>query len=148
MEPKIELPKSGTYVLVLQLIRQRIIRVGSLGAIRFRRGNYVYIGSARKGLRFRVARHLAIEKRKRWHIDWLTTQLGVLLIAVASTPRTGLECRIATALSCRANMRVDSFGCSDCECESHLYYFTNTEDVFLALKHLERYGVSAQRIHV
>lgn len=146
-EPKIELFESGTYVLVLRLIRQRTIKVGSLGAIRFRKGNYVYIGSARKGLGPRVARHLAREKRKRWHMDWLTTQLGVLPIAVASTPRTGLECRIAAALSSRADMRVDGFGCSDCKCESHFYYFSNAEGISSTLRHLERYGVSAQRIH-
>lgn len=121
------------------------MRVGSLGRILFERGYYTYVGSARRNMRPRVARHLAKEKRKRWHIDWLTTQPGVVPIAVASTTLTGVECRIATVLSSRANMRVDGFGCSDCECESHLYYFSNTDGLFLALENLKRYGVSVQQ---
>ena len=95
-------------------------------------------------MRSRVARHLAREKRKRWHIDWLTTQPGVVPIAVASTIVTGLECRIAATLSSRADMRVDGFGCSDCECESHLFYFSSAGNLFLALKSLDSYGVSVQ----
>jgi len=131
--------------LALQLTHPRIVRVGSLGRIRFKRGYYTYVGSARRGMRPRVARHLAKEKRKRWHIDWLTTQPGVVPIAVASTTLTGLECKIVTVLSSRANRRVDGFGCSDCECESHLYYFSNTDSLFLALENLRRYGVSVQQ---
>ena len=121
------------------------MRVGSLGRIRFERGYYTYVGSARRGMRSRVARHLAREKKKRWHIDWLTTQPGVVPIAVASTMLTGLECSIAAALSSRAGMRVDCFGCSDCECESHLFCFSNADNLFLALKGLDRYGVSVQQ---
>lgn len=132
-------------MLVLQLTHRRIIKVGSLGRIRFVRGYYAYVGSARRGMRSRVARHLAREKRKRWHIDWLTTQPGVVPIAVASTMLTSLECRIAAALSSRAHMRVDGFGCSDCECESHLFCFSSTDGLFSALENLKRYGVPAQQ---
>ena len=143
---QIELFECGTYVLVLQLTHHRTMRVGSLGRIRFARGYYTYVGSARRGMRSRVARHLVREKKKRWHIDWLTTQPGVVPIAVASTMMTGLECRIAAVLSSRADTRVDGFGCSDCGCESHLYHFSQTDDLFLALEHLRRYGVSMQRV--
>ncbi len=97
-------------------------------------------------MKSRVARHLAREKRKRWHIDWLTTQPGVVRVAVACTMLTGLECRIAAVLSNRADMRVDGFGCSDCGCGSHLHYFSNADDVFSVLENLKRYGVSVQRV--
>ena len=145
---QIESFERGTYVLVLRLTHHWIVRVGSLGMVRFVRGYYTYVGSARRGMRSRVARHLAREKRKRWHIDWLTTQPGVVPIAVASTMLTGLECRIAATLSSRADGRVDGFGCSDCECESHLHYFSNADDLFSSLKNLRRYGVSVQRVQV
>ncbi len=135
----------GTYVLVLRLTHHRTIRVGSLGRIRFAGGYYAYVGSARRGMRSRVARHLAREKKRRWHIDWLTTQSGVVPVALASTMLTGLECRIAGVLSSRAEMRVDGFGCSDCECESHLYRFSQTDDFFSTLERLKRHGVSVQR---
>jgi len=133
-------------VLVLQLTHQKTVKIGSLGLIRLPRGYYAYVGSARRGMRSRVARHLAREKRKRWHIDWLSTQPGAVPIAVADTTLTGLECRIAAALSIGADRRVDGFGCSDCECESHLYYFLNTHDLFSALKNLRKYGVSVQEV--
>lgn len=142
----IDLFERGTYVLVLQLARHRTMRIGSLGRIRFARGCYAYVGSARRGMGSRVARHLAQEKKKRWHIDWLTKQPGVVPIAVASTRLTGLECRLAAVLSSRADVRVDGFGCSDCECESHLFYFSSTNSLFLALGSLRRYGVSVQRV--
>ena len=142
----IELFERGTYVLVLQLTHHRITGVGSLGRIQFARGYYAYVGSARRGMRSRVARHLARAKRRRWHIDWLTTQPGAVPIAVASTTLTGLECRIAAALSSRADMRVGGFGCSDCGCESHLFHFPSANDLFSALKNLNGYGVSVQRV--
>lgn len=122
------------------------MRVGSLGRIRFTRGYYAYVGSARRGMRSRVARHLAREKRKRWHIDWLTTQPGVVPVAMVSTERTGLECRMAALLASRANLSVKGFGCSDCQCGSHLYYFSNADALFLGLEGLKTYGVSVEQV--
>jgi sugar fermentation stimulation protein A len=118
---QLDRPERGTYVLVLKLNRPSVANVGSLGRIRLSRGYYTYVGSARKGMRSRLSRHLAREKRKRWHIDWLTTHPDVVPIAVATTGRTGLECEIAGLLSARTEALVRGFGCSDCECESHLF---------------------------
>lgn len=137
----------GTYVLVLELTGGLILNVGSLGRIRFAAGYYAYVGSARRGMRARVARHLAREKKKWWHIDWLTTQAGVMPTAVASTERTGLECRIASALSNRGDLRVKGFGCSDCGCESHLFYFSDATAVSIALRALVKYGVTVEKVH-
>lgn len=136
----------GTYVLVLRLVRGRILDIGSLGNIRFARGYYAYVGSARRGMRARVARHVARTKRKRWHIDWLTTQPGVVPVSVASTERTGVECRMAAALSSKADLRVKGFGCSDCGCESHLCHFSDVDTLSSALEGLVIYGVSVEQI--
>ncbi len=136
----------GTYVLVLELTHRRVMNVGSLGRIRFAGGYYAYTGSARRGMRARVVRHLAREKRKKWHVDWLTTQPDVLPIAIASTRQTGLECKIAAVLSSGADMLVKGFGCSDCECVSHLCYFSDSDALSLALKDLRRYGVSVEQV--
>jgi Uri superfamily endonuclease len=141
-----ELFERGTYVLVLKLTGGLILNVGSIGRIRFAAGYYAYVGSARRGMRARVARHLAREKKKWWHIDWLTTQAGVVPTAIASTERIGLECRIASALSNRANLQVKGFGCSDCKCGSHLFYFSDATTVSAALKGLGKYGVSVEKI--
>lgn len=61
----------GTYALVLHLKRETDIRVGGLGVFRFPAGWYVYTGSARSGLRQRLARHMKKGKLLRWHIDYL-----------------------------------------------------------------------------
>jgi Uri superfamily endonuclease len=135
-------PERGTYVLVLKLTRASVASVGSLGRIRFESGYYAYVGSARRGMRSRLSRHLATEKRKRWHIDWLTTHPNVVPIAVATTGRTGLECEIAGLLSARAGALVRGFGCSDCKCESHLCYFSTAHALNLALDDLRTLGLS------
>lgn len=144
LENHAELFERGTYVLALDLTRGLNLNVGSLGRIRFAAGHYAYVGSARRGMRARVARHLAREKRKWWHIDWLTTQAGVVPVAVATTERVGLECGIASALSNGADAMVKGFGCSDCECESHLFYFSNDSTLSLAIGALVRYGVRVE----
>jgi sugar fermentation stimulation protein A len=139
---QLDRPERGTYVLVLKLNRPSVANVGSLGRIRLSGGYYTDVGSARKGMRSRLSRHLAREKRKRWHIDWLTTHPNVVPIAVATTGRTGLECEIAGLLSARAEALVRSFGCSDCKCESHLCYFSTAHALNLALDDLRTLGLS------
>src|SRR5271169_949617 len=41
---------SGVYLFALELARPRTLAIGSLGKIRFDKGWYVYVGSARRGL--------------------------------------------------------------------------------------------------
>ena len=65
-----------TYLLQVILDRDTSVRVGSLGNMDFKKGTYFYIGSARKGLRARVKRHLSGEKRLFWHIDYLLSSKG------------------------------------------------------------------------
>jgi sugar fermentation stimulation protein A len=126
--------------LVLELIRPSVVNVGALGRIRFERGYYAYAGSARRGMKSRLSRHLAREKRKKWHIDWLTTRSDAAPVAVAATARVGLECKTAGLLSARAEGQVKDFGCSDCECESHLAYFSTAYALNLALDGLKTFG--------
>lgn len=127
-------PERGTYVLVLKLTRPSVVNVGSLGKVKFESGYYAYSGSARRGMRSRLSRHLAREKMKKWHIDWLTTRSDAAPVAVATTGRVGLECAIAGLLSARAEGRVKGFGCSDCGCESHLTYFSTSHALDVALE--------------
>jgi len=62
-----------TYQLYIRLLRGMSVRVGALGPVSLAPGWYVYTGSARRGLVARVRRHLARGKRRRWHVDWITT---------------------------------------------------------------------------
>lgn len=61
----------GDYLLVLHLDTAQDIEIGSRGILHFPERYYVYIGSARKNLDQRMARHRRLRKGMHWHIDWL-----------------------------------------------------------------------------
>jgi Uri superfamily endonuclease len=111
-----------SYVLVVRLRRPFAGLVGKLGRCRLEPGHYLYVGSARRGMARRVARHVRRQKVRRWHIDYLTsaraaTVLGVVLSADQS------ECMLRKYLQERGCLPVlPGFGASDCSsgCESHL----------------------------
>ena len=109
------------YVLLIRLARTCTIVVGALGPIRFEAGDYLYAGSAKSGLSSRIARHLRVEKRLRWHIDYLLQRAAVRDVHTeAWTP--GAECSLAQRVlrSGLAVLGPRGFGSSDCRCPSHL----------------------------
>jgi sugar fermentation stimulation protein A len=111
-------------------LRQRkAIRVGKLGAIVFPQGTYLYAGSARNGLKARLAHHLKRpKKRKHWHIDYLLdcpqAKISKIFFRFASPLR---ECDLVKRLKKipTAQIVVRRFGDSDCVmgCGSHLIHF-------------------------
>ncbi len=117
--------ESGTYVLILRCDRAVRLPVGRLGEQRFRRGYYLYVGSAfgPGGLRARLRHHLNASGRLHWHIDYLRRQLPLIEIwfhrgevrledewarVLAQMPATGIP--------------VPGFGASDRRGDSHLFY--------------------------
>ncbi|MEW6246332.1 MAG: GIY-YIG nuclease family protein [Nitrospirota bacterium] len=73
----------GCYLLAIAMTPS-IMRVGGLGRIRFIRGLYGYVGSARGRsvtLAHRLARHLRRDKIRRWHIDFLTSHANAQPVA-------------------------------------------------------------------
>ena len=121
----------GTYALVIYLPRAKTIRVGALGAFKFPRGYYIYIGSALNGLSARIARHRRNEKKRFWHIDYLLEHARVIDVWTRESAAR-LECQWARAALALPNARVVAprFGASDCNCAAHLVYLSkpNTED--------------------
>ena len=101
------------------------IRVGALGEIAFRRGWHIYVGSALgSGGLTRLERHIALsrdrDKRPKWHVDNLSTSPAFSLrYTVHALTEERLECRLAAAIG---GEMVPGFGCSDCDCTSHLFY--------------------------
>ncbi|MDA1071819.1 MAG: DUF123 domain-containing protein, partial [Proteobacteria bacterium] len=66
---------SGAYLLLFDLAAALDLGpVGRLGRVRLVPALYAYAGNAKGpgGLRARIARHLARDKRPHWHIDRLT----------------------------------------------------------------------------
>jgi len=110
----------GSYILILGLKSNRIVVVGKLGEVSFRRGFYVYIGSAMVNLTKRMERHRRLKKRHHWHIDELRAVAEFhSVLAIRSSDR--LECEIAKAMSKISEWSVPGFGCTDCSCKSHLF---------------------------
>ena len=116
--------RAGTYALVLSSTADRIIRIGRLGRTQTHSGFYVYVGSAfgPGGVRARVGHHQIRSVRPHWHIDFLRacTTLEQVWYSYDLVPR---EHHWARLLRRGASACVEGFGCSDCKCESHLYFF-------------------------
>jgi len=72
----------GSYILLIKLLKDSEIKVGSLGTISFKKGFYVYVGSAMGGLEQRINRHLRKNKKTFWHIDYLLNNRGAKIIKV------------------------------------------------------------------
>lgn len=120
------LPDSGLYVLVIRLRRAALVRVGALGSFRLEPGWYLYVGSARRALRGRVARHARKGKPLRWHVDHLTECKEARVMDALLLPGTRrTECSLSRAVGRLPGMvaPVRRFGASDCteRCPAHLW---------------------------
>lgn len=113
---------SGCYLILLELAEEKKIEIGSLGERKFPRGWYVYCGSAKKNLLSRVNRHLRIRKGMHWHLDYLRKE-AKSATGIPFRTQDAIEHPLAKSLAKIADWQVDGFGCSDCQCESHLFGF-------------------------
>ena len=118
-------PMKGCYCLTIHLKNAKKIKVGKLGMNNFKKGYYVYVGSAMNSLESRLKRHLSEDKKLHWHIDYLLKKAEITCIIYNENKK--VECELSQFLKTKTD-GVKNFGCSDCECESHLYYFKNRND--------------------
>lgn len=114
----------GGYILIIKLNEERRIVIGCLGMLCFARGFYAYLGSALGGFKLRINRHLIKGKKPKWHIDYLLREAEISGIVLYETQRR-LECLLSQTLVHEMAF-IPGFGCSDCHCQSHLY-FANDE---------------------
>jgi len=126
MPPDTFSPSLGTYILILQLENDQVIRIGKLGGFSFPTGYYAYVGSALGpgGLAGRLRHHFYPGKKPHWHIDYFRKKAVLMGICVREDNRT-LEHEWAWALDQldEAIVPAPGFGSSDCKCSTHLYYF-------------------------
>ncbi len=117
--------RKGVYILVMQLVRERVITVGRLGRFTFPHGYYIYVGSALGGFAGRINRHLKRKKRMQWHIDYLLEAADLLWVDLYETRDSSDECRLCAQVAKLkgASIVAPNFGASDCRCKSHLYHF-------------------------
>lgn len=118
----------GAYLLTIELPNIRRLQVGRLGNFDFRAGTYIYVGSAKRGLSQRVARHarLAGEKtgNRHWHVDYLLLHPESILKGAELYPGSE-ECVMSAKLAKDKGVEVPipGFGSTDCQsgCQAHLY---------------------------
>jgi len=130
----------GAYTLLVELAEPATVAVGALGAVDFDAGWYAYVGSALGSGGFsRVRRHreLAAGERetRHWHIDYLLGHPAASLDAVVASAGADIECAVAGVLS---GERVPEFGCSDCDCDSHLVVRAEREGLLAGAEHAYR----------
>lgn len=114
----------GDYMIVLHLPDESDIEIGAKGRIYFARGYYVYVGSAKKHLAARLARHKRKRKKMHWHIDYLRKYAEVTAVIPIRTA-DDLEHDLAAAVGMIAQWQIQRFGCTDCSCPSHLFGFSD-----------------------
>lgn len=119
-------PEPGTYALVLSLRANGLVRIGRLGRLRLQPGFYVYIGSAlgSGGVRGRLMHHFEPSIHPHWHVDYLSRQTSLEEVWYCYD-RVSREHQWARCLGTlpSASIPLDGFGASDCQCDSHLYFF-------------------------
>lgn len=109
-----------TYQLLIEVDRPVWVSVGRFGRFEFAAGRYVYTGSAKRHIEARIARHLAQEKKIRWHIDYLLAAPGVRVLTVRRLAMPECEANMSVG----GEVSVPGFGSSDCRagCASHLMW--------------------------
>ncbi len=119
----------GVYCLIINVKKCVKLKIGKLGKIKFVKGTYVYVGSAQNNLRKRIKRHFSKNKRINWHIDYLLENSAVnIKKTFYKESKKEEECRIACLL-CSKEYPIKGFGCSDCDCYSHLFKIKSLKNI-------------------
>ena len=127
----------GSYLLLIDLQKNISLPIGKIGEIKFKKGMYVYVGSALNGIEHRINRHMRKKKKIHWHIDYFLKAANIIEIFYKENEQKD-ECDIARILQKNLSY-IDDFGCSDCLCKSHLFYGSlekiKTIIDYLSMKH-------------
>jgi endonuclease-3 len=110
----------GSYILFIKLDEDKLIEYGIRKKNYFKKGLYIYVGSALNSLENRIERHLGNKKKIHWHIDYLLNY-GQIINIFYRENNNREECDIANLLK-KKFLPIVNFGSSDCKCKTHLFY--------------------------
>jgi Uri superfamily endonuclease len=110
---------NGVYAAFFLLEEDKDIEIGALGEKGFRKGLYVYLGSAMNSLESRLERHFSSPENLHWHIDYFSREAEPVYW-LAFPLGSSFECVLAECAR-EAGEPIPDFGASDCGCNSHLY---------------------------
>lgn len=132
---------AGTYALLMRSDTRRRVAVGRRGEMRLQPGWYLYVGSAfgPGGLAGRLAHHLGLARRPRWHLDYLRPAVSPRELWYTTEP-IAREHDWAQLLAARpgAVMPLPRFGATDCRCPAHLFFFRRRPDAAHFRRRLRR----------
>jgi Uri superfamily endonuclease len=120
----------GTYALILQSHSTETVQVGRWGQLDLKPGYYLYIGSAfgPGGVQARVSRHLRLNKRTHWHIDYLRDYVTPVEDWVSYAEKHLEHEWAGVLIGVPGMIPLQGFGCSDCGCFSHLFFTLKTPE--------------------
>jgi len=106
--------------------------------VSFKKGDYIYIGSAKGCLETRLQRHLKKEKRIFWHIDYFLENKKVKILQIWTIDKK-VECQTAEVFCQDPNSEIikKGFGSSDCKCLTHLFFVKNKKRIESILKEID-----------
>jgi Uri superfamily endonuclease len=116
--------EAGTYAVIFQCLSKATQQVGKWGMISLKEGYYIYVGSAfgPGGVKARVSHHIRSTTKPNWHIDYLRSFMRPVTVW-HTYDRRRLEHRWAKGFFKMNDMlSFQGFGCSDCDCYSHLFF--------------------------
>ncbi|MDF1540051.1 MAG: GIY-YIG nuclease family protein [Candidatus Thorarchaeota archaeon] len=132
----------GVYSLIISNKKDQEIPIGARGPIYFKKGYWIYVGSAQgtgsTNLKNRLQRHFRKDKKIHWHIDHLLIADVELIEAIWAGTDENCECVIAAYLgeSDLFQWGPIGFGAGDCRtsCKSHLFLYKRSKDVIATLE--------------
>lgn len=113
----------GTYLIVMEAREEVEVETGALGLTKYRKGFYIYTGSAMKSLESRVKRHQRKKKKLHWHMDYIMPEHVKHVKSYMIRRGAALEEKIGADLLGIADGCIEDFGSSDSSLRSHLTYF-------------------------
>ena len=133
--------KVGTYALILYCGHERIIDTGKLGTMSVRKGYYVYVGSAfgSGGLPARIKHHCRILKSPHWHIDYLRPAVEIIQVWYSHDPIKREHEWAGILMGVHGvKLPLKGFGSTDCNCDSHLFFFSIPPSMKMFRKRIEQ----------
>jgi sugar fermentation stimulation protein A len=115
----------GSYLVIFYNHRPFKKVIGSLGEREFKKGYYVYVGSAMQALDKRIKRHLRKNKKIRWHLDHISPGCMKMEKVYPIRRRDRVEEALARCLLEICDGYVMGFGASDSGLPSHFFYFSD-----------------------
>lgn len=109
----------AVYMLFLEMEKEKEIKIGALGPVKFEKGRYVYIGSAQNSAEKRLQRHFSSDKKLHWHIDYLTQEARPYDYFLL--PETSEYEQLMASIMEEIGQPVPEFGASDSSKNSHLF---------------------------